>query len=111
MDRGSRTIIHFASYLHLVVFRVVYSTPWLHLPPESWLREHPSEATPAQPTTLALFFAHGGFRRSHPISDQGVRGEFGWVGFLVVCFLYKTNPKPRKIICCGNKVAELPLLA
>ena len=27
----------------------------------------------------------------------------GWVRFLVVCFLYKTNPSPRKIICCGKK--------
>ena len=36
-------------------------------------------------------------------SLQGVRGEFGWVRFLVVCFLYKTNPNPRKIICSGKK--------
>ena len=30
-------------------------------------------------------------------------GEFGWVGFLVVRFLHKINPNPRKIICCGKK--------
>ena len=35
--------------------------------------------------------------------QQGVSGEFGWVGFLVVCFLYKINLNPRKIICCGKK--------
>ena len=23
-------------------------------------------------------------------------GKFGWVSFVVVCFLYKTNPNPRK---------------
>ena len=33
----------------------------------------------------------------------GVCGEFGWFGFLVACFLYKTNPNPRKNICCGKK--------
>ena len=27
---------------------------------------------------------------------QGVCGELGWVGFLVVCFLYKINPKTTK---------------
>ena len=32
-----------------------------------------------------------------------VYGEFGWFRFLVVCFLYKTNPDPRKIICCVKK--------
>ena len=32
----------------------------------------------------------------------GVCGEFGWVRFLVVCFLYKTNPNPRKIIAVGK---------
>ena len=33
---------------------------------------------------------------------QGVRGDFGWVRFPVVCFLYKANPNPRrKNICCG----------
>ena len=31
---------------------------------------------------------------------------FGWVGFLAVCFLYKINPNPRKIICCGKKWPE-----
>ena len=31
-----------------------------------------------------------------------VCGEFGSVRFLLVCFLYKTNPDPRKVICCGN---------
>ena len=30
-------------------------------------------------------------------------GESGWVGFLVVCFLYKTNPNRRKTICCGKQ--------
>ena len=37
--------------------------------------------------------------------------NFGWVGFLVVCFLYKINPNPRKIVCCGKKVTQVPLLA
>ena len=35
--------------------------------------------------------------------NYGVCGEFGWVGFLVVCFLYKINPNPPKMICCGEK--------
>ena len=27
-----------------------------------------------------------------------------WLGrFLAVCFLYKTNPNPRKTVCCGKK--------
>ena len=30
-------------------------------------------------------------------------GAFGWGRFLVVCFLYKINPNPRKITCCGEK--------
>ena len=34
---------------------------------------------------------------------RGVRGEFGWVRFLAVCFLYKANLNPRKNICCGKK--------
>ena len=36
-------------------------------------------------------------------NKQGVRGEVGWVTFPVVCFLYKTNPNPRKNTCCGKK--------
>ena len=38
---------------------------------------------------------------------RGVCGEFVSVRFLVVCFLYKTNPNPRKIICCGKKVGPI----
>ena len=33
-----------------------------------------------------------------------------WVKFLVVCFLYKINPNPRKNTCGGKKVAQMPLL-
>ena len=45
---------------------------------------------------------------------HGVCGEFGLVGFLVVCFQHKINPNPisiqYKIICCGEKVApKMPL--
>ena len=29
--------------------------------------------------------------------------DFGWVGFLVVCLLYKTNPNPRKKIFAVGK--------
>ena len=36
-------------------------------------------------------------------------GEFDWVGFLVVCFLYKINPTPRKNICCGKEVVQMTL--
>ena len=36
--------------------------------------------------------------------------NFGWVRFLVVCFLYKTIPNPRKPFAVGKKVAQLPLL-
>ena len=28
----------------------------------------------------------------------------------VVCFLQKNTPNPRKIICCGKKAAQMPLL-
>ena len=28
-----------------------------------------------------------------------------WVRSLLVCFLYTTNPTPRKITCCGKKCA------
>ena len=35
--------------------------------------------------------------------------QFGWVAFLVVCFLYKTNPNPRKKNCCGTKVVQMVL--
>ena len=37
-------------------------------------------------------------------------GEFGGVGFLEVCFLYKTNPDPRTLICRGKKWPKMPLL-
>ena len=40
---------------------------------------------------------------------NGVCGKFGRVRFLVACFQYKTNPKPRKNICCGENVAQMPL--
>ena len=33
-------------------------------------------------------------------------GEFGWVSFLVVCFLYETDPNARKVHCCGENVAQ-----
>ena len=36
-------------------------------------------------------------------SCKGVCGEFGCVGFLTVCFLYKIKPNPRKNIRCGKK--------
>ena len=29
-----------------------------------------------------------------------------WVGFLVVCFLYKINPNPPKMSCCGKRWPE-----
>ena len=34
--------------------------------------------------------------------QYGVCGEFGWARFRVVCFLYKTNPNPRKIFAVGK---------
>ena len=34
---------------------------------------------------------------------QGVSGEFDWVRFLVVIFLYKTNANPQKKIAVGKK--------
>ena len=38
-----------------------------------------------------------------------VAGQFGWVGFLAVCFLHKISPNQRKIVGCGEKW-EIPLL-
>ena len=35
--------------------------------------------------------------------------NFGWVGFVVVFSLRKVNPNRPKIICCGKKVAQMPL--
>ena len=29
--------------------------------------------------------------------------EFGWGGFLVVCFRYKISPNQENNICCGEK--------
>ena len=37
-------------------------------------------------------------------------GELGWVGFVVVCLLYKIKPNPRKNICCGKKWPKFHLL-
>ena len=34
--------------------------------------------------------------------DRVFCGEFGWVGFLVVCFLCKTNPNSRKMFAVGK---------
>ena len=36
--------------------------------------------------------------------------NFGWVGFLVVCFLYEVNPNTRKKHLLREKVAQMPLL-
>ena len=35
--------------------------------------------------------------------EEGVCGELGWVGFLVVCVLNKINPNSRKIILLREK--------
>ena len=40
----------------------------------------------------------------------GCLRRFCWVGFLVVCFLCKINPHPRKNICCGKKWLKIPPL-
>ena len=42
-------------------------------------------------------------RYVHGYSYKGVGAESGWVRILVVCFLYKTNPNPRKIIFAVGK--------
>ena len=34
---------------------------------------------------------------------EGFAANLAWVRFLVVCFLDKTKPNPRKPICCGKK--------
>ena len=36
------------------------------------------------------------FYKNYVFFNTEFCGEFGWVRFLVVCFLYKTNPNPRK---------------
>ena len=48
--------------------------------------------------------------RSVTSDERGVCGEFGWVRFLVVGFLRKTNPNPRKNYLLWEKVAQAPLL-
>ena len=35
--------------------------------------------------------------------------KVGWVGVIVVCFLYKVNPNPRKTILLWEKVAQTSL--
>ena len=46
---------------------------------------------------------HNHTRENVPIL-RCLRTIYFWVGFLVVCSLYKTNPNPRKKnICCGKK--------
>ena len=40
---------------------------------------------------------------------KGVCGECGWGRFIVVCFLYETNPNPRKQVSVG-KSAKMPRL-
>ena len=37
------------------------------------------------------------------VDADRVCGEFGWVEFLVACFLYKIISNPRNIICGGKK--------
>ena len=36
-------------------------------------------------------------------NDQAFRGGFAWVGYLVVCCLYKISRNPPTIVCCGKK--------
>ena len=43
--------------------------------------------------------------RNQP-SCYGVSGEFGWVEFLVVCFLYKLKYQPTKKYLLWEKVAQ-----
>lgn len=46
-------------------------------------------------------------------NTEGVRGEFrmGWVGFLVVSFLYKSIPTHAIFFVCeGKRVAQTPRL-
>ena len=38
--------------------------------------------------------------------QPGVCVDFGWVRFLVVCFLYKINLNPRKSYLLWKKVAQ-----
>ena len=38
-----------------------------------------------------------------PFAILAVCRELDWVGFLVVCFLYKTNPNPTKKLCAVGK--------
>ena len=42
-------------------------------------------------------------------NDKGVCGEFDWVWFLVVCFLWPI-PTHEKLFAVGKKVAQTPLL-
>ena len=42
------------------------------------------------------------FQRFHVAHIECLE-KIGWGEFLLVCFLYKINPNPRKMICCGKK--------
>ena len=46
----------------------------------------------------------------YSINYKGVCGEFGWVGFLVVCFLYKINSNLSGKYLLWEKVAQIPPL-
>ena len=48
---------------------------------------------PTTTSTISLCFS---------LCCQGVCGEFGWVGFLVVCFLDKPIPTHEKIFAVGK---------
>ena len=54
--------------------------------------------------------AAGAVSKGATRKNRLVCGEFGWFRFLVVCFLYKTNPNPRKKKLLWEKVAQIPLL-
>ena len=56
---------------------------------------------------LALDWGVRRFRSNIDMSSNptefGVRGQFGWVRFRVVCLLHKTNANPRKKIFAVGK--------
>ena len=48
--------------------------------------------------------------RTQPPLNRVFAEKLGQDRFLAFCFLYQTNPNPRRIICCAKKVAQMPLL-
>ena len=83
--------------------RLFFLPPCTHAGPQQATPRKKLSATYGRHTIPPRYVTNNFFQ-------YGVCGEFGWVGFLVVCFLYKINPHPHeKLFAVGEKVAQMQL--